>query len=120
VEHNGLQGYRKLRVWQSADQLAHTIYKITKSFPREEQFGLISQLRRAGVSVATNLVEGQARKGKREFKQFVSMALGSLAEVEYLLEFARDEEMLSNADYREAESFRKAVGKMLWGFYESL
>jgi len=70
--------------------------------------------------VATNLVEGQARKGKREFKQFVSMALGSLAEVEYLLEFARGEEMLSSTDYREVESIRKAVGKMLWGFYESL
>lgn len=115
-----MHGYRKLRVWQAADRLAHEVYRITKEFPRDEQYGLISQLRRAALSVPTNLVEGQARKGKKEFKQFVGMALGSLAEVEYLLEFSRDEGYLSAERYEMVESIRQEVGRLLWRFYESL
>ena len=120
VTSDKLVGYRKLRVWQIADRLAHEVYRITKNFPHTEQYGLVSQLRRAAVSVATNLVEGQARKGKREFKQFVATALGSLAEVEYLLEFSRAEGFLSEGDYRAGESLRREAGKLLWSLYESL
>ena len=120
IGQDGSYGYKKLRVWQAADQLAHRVYQATKGFPRAEQFGLMSQLRRAAVSVPTNLVEGQARKGRREFKQFVSIALGSLAEVEYLLEFSRHEGFLSTDEYQMVESVRKETGRLLWGFYKSL
>ena len=117
---NGVYAYRRLRVWHVADQLAHEVYTTTKAFPRSEQFGLITQLRRAALSVPTNLVEGQARKGRREFKQFVAVALGSLAEVEYLLEFSLVEGFLSDGAYQSVESTRKEAGRLLWGFYEAL
>ena len=117
---NGVYGYRKLRVWRVADKLAHEVYRVTKEFPKSEQFGLVSQLRRAVVSIPTNLAEGQARKGRREFKQFVAMALGSLAEVEYLLEFSCAEAHLSGEQYQAIEVSRKEVGRLLWGLYESL
>ena len=117
---SGTYGYRKLRVWHVADRLAHETYRLTKEFPKQEQFGLVSQLRRAALSIPTNLAEGQARKGPREFKQFVGVALGSLAEVEYLLEFSRTEGLLSDQAYRAVESTRQETGKLLWAFYESL
>ena len=115
-----LKSYKKLRVWVAADQLAHEIYRVTKQLPRDEQYGISAQLRRAALSVPTNLVEGQARKGRRELKQFTAIALGSLAEVEYLLEFALGEGLLSAASYDEAERMRKSTGALLWNFYEAL
>ena len=117
---DGVYGYRKLRVWHVADRLAHEVYGLTNAFPKSEQFGLVSQLRRAALSIPTNLAEGQARKGRREFRQFVAVALGSLAEVEYLLEFSRAEGFLSDEDFRSVEATRRETGKLLWGFYESL
>ena len=81
------KGYKKLIVWQKADELAYQVYLETKKFPTDEIYGLTSQLRRTVISIPTNIVEGTGRQGRRELKQFVSIALGSLAEVEYLLEF---------------------------------
>ena len=113
-------GYRKLRVWEVADRLAHEVYRVTKAFPPTEQFGLTSQLRRAALSIPTNLVEGHARKSRKEFRQVASIALGSLAEVEYLLGFSEAEGFLSEQGYKEAEVFRQETGRLLWAFHESL
>ena len=103
-----------------ADQLAHAVYKTTKRFPASEQYGLTAQLRRAAVSVPTNLVEGQARKGRKELKQFTAIALGSLAEVEYLLTFAFQEGYMGDGEYQDVESLRQQTGRLLWSFYEAL
>ena len=119
-KRDGVYAYKRLRVWHVADQLAHEVYRVTKDFPRSEQFGITSQLRRAALSVPTNLVEGHARKGRREFKQFIGVALGSLAEVEYLSEFSLLEGFLSDETYRGIETIRQETGKLLWGLYESL
>jgi four helix bundle protein len=81
--------YRDLNVWQKADELALESYKLTKKFPKDELYGITSQLRRAVLSVPTNIVEGYARKGDKELARFVNISLGSLAEVEYLLSFSR-------------------------------
>ena len=81
------KGYKKLRVWQKADDLAYRVYLETKKFPKDEIYGVTSQLRRAALSVPTNIVEGMGRQGKNELRKFISIALGSLAETEYLLEF---------------------------------
>ena len=107
-------------MWQAADRLAHEVYRVARGFPQEEQYGLVSQLKRAAISVVANLVEGQARKGRRELKQFASIALGSLAEVEYLLEFSRAEGYVSEQKYTQVESIRQEVGRLLWSFYEAL
>ena len=75
-------------MWQVAIDLVEQVYSITTSFPREERFGLTSQLRRSAVSVASNIAEGSARKSRAEFLQFVYVARGSLAELETQLEIA--------------------------------
>jgi four helix bundle protein len=75
-------GYRDLLVWQKGIALVKTIYEITRAFPDEERFGLISQMRRAAISIPSNIAEGQARKTTAEFVHFLSTAEGSLAELD--------------------------------------
>lgn len=82
--------YRDLIVWQKAMTLAKLIYGLTQKFPSEEKFGLTGQMRRAGVSIPSNLAEGQARRGSREFIQFIAQAEGSLAELDTQLTLATD------------------------------
>lgn len=81
-------GYKKLIVWRKTDELAFKIYEITKNFPKEEIYGIISQIRRAALSIPVNIAEGHARQNRNEFRQFANIALGSLGEVRYLLEFS--------------------------------
>ena len=83
-------------------------------------FGIISQIRRAALSVPTNIVEGYARKGDKELARFVTIAIGSLAETEYLLSFARRLGYLTEKEYDTAEALRGEVGKLLWSFYKKL
>ena len=78
----GIRNYRDLKVWQRAMDLVSGIYEITKAFPREEMYGLTSQIRRAAVSVPSNIAEGQGRRSDREFSRFLSIAHGSLREME--------------------------------------
>jgi four helix bundle protein len=80
--------HRKIRAFQLADELVVAVYRGTRSFPREELFGLTSQVRRASISVAANIVEGSARSGHREFIQFLNMAFGSLREVGYYIDLS--------------------------------
>lgn len=116
----GEAGYKKLIVWQKADVLAKEIYIRTRSFPKEELYGLTSQIRRAGLSVAVNIVEGYTRKSQKELQQFLNIALGSLAETEYLLKFAFDLRFFEKNDYDCLESLRQEVGNLLWRFIQSL
>src|SRR5512135_1598598 len=112
--------YKKLVVWQKSDELAYQVYLETKIFPKEEIYGITSQLRRAALSVPTNIVEGCARHGKNEMKQFVNIALGSQAEVEYLLSFCLKLGYLKSETYQKLDKLRKEVGSLLWGFYQSI
>src|SRR5712692_6834223 len=74
--------YKELLVWQKGMTLAKIVYRLTSRFPQEERYGLISQMRRAAISVPSNIAEGQARRGTNEFLQFLSIAEGSLAELD--------------------------------------
>ena len=78
----GKQGYQDLVVWQKAMELVTAVYQITRDWPHEEQYGLISQVRRAAVAIPSNLAEGHGRSGRREFAHHVSVAYGSLCELE--------------------------------------
>ncbi|MDP3298451.1 MAG: four helix bundle protein [Thermodesulfovibrionia bacterium] len=111
--------HKNLIVFQKADELAYQIYKATEAFPKSEMFGITSQLRRAALSVPTNIVEGYARKSKKELIQFINIALGSLAETEYLLGFSK-KLSYHKADIPEIEKLLEEVGKLLWSFYRSL
>ena len=113
------KGYKKLIVWQKADELAYQIYIASKKFPREELFGITSQLRRAALSIPTNIVEGMGRQNRLEARQFTNIALGSLAETEYLLEFCVKLNLLSADEYKRLENLRSYLGAILWKFYKS-
>lgn len=95
-------------------------YSITKDFPRSEIFGLTSQMRRAAVSVVANVLEGQARAGKKEFMHFLSIANGSLVELEYYFELSLSLEYISQAKYLELENKRITVGSLLGGLIRHL
>lgn len=114
-----LFGYKKLFAWQKANKLAHEVYEITLSFPKEESFGLTSQLRRAALSVPTNIVEGHARNSKKEFHRFLAIALGSLAEVEYLLEFALGRGYITDKTFQEISLLREESGHIIWKLFIS-
>ncbi len=76
------RGYRDLRVWQRSIDLSLSVYQLTRVFPKDETYGLASQMRRASVSIPSNIAEGQAKRSLPEFKRFLSIALGSLAEID--------------------------------------
>jgi four helix bundle protein len=110
-------GYTKLIVWQKADEFAYQIYLKTRSFPKEERYGLTSQLRRSALSIPVNIVEGYTRFSKKEFKRFLTISLGSLTETEYLLEFSKRLNLFTENDYEELRGLRQEVGNLLWKFY---
>src|SRR5208282_4971985 len=83
-----INSYRDLLVWQKGMALAKQVYSLTRSFPMDERFGLVAQMRRAAVSIPSNIAEGQARHGRKEFVQFLSHAEGSLAELDTQLALA--------------------------------
>ncbi|NWF97477.1 MAG: four helix bundle protein [Nitrospirae bacterium] len=114
-----MANYKNLIAWQKAHKLALLIYKLTESFPRHEQFALTTQLRRAVLSIPTNIVEGYNRKSKKEFVHFIDIALGSVAEVEYLLEFSVDLGYINEADIKESKMLIVEVGKLLWSIQKS-
>ena len=94
-----VKDFHELKVWQKAHQLTLAVYRITAAFPREERYGLTSQLRRACSSIAANLAEGCGRNGDAEFARFCSMAMGSASEMEYHLLLARDLKLIKPQDY---------------------
>lgn len=112
-------GYKRLIAWQKANSLAHQIYDLTLKFPRDEIYGLTSQLRRAALSVALNIVEGHARNSKKEFHRFLAISLGSLAETEYILSFAHERKYISDLDFKQVMLLRVSVGQLVWKLYLS-
>ncbi len=92
-----IRDHRKLEAFQLCDRLVVQVYEATRSMPREELFGLTSQVRRAALSAPTNIVEGCARQGDREFAHFLSIAFGSLRETDYLLDVATRLGMLDSS-----------------------
>jgi four helix bundle protein len=115
----GEVGYKKLIVWQKADEFAFQVYTTIRDFPKDEIYGITSQLRRAALSVPTNIVEGYGRGGRKELRQFLNISLGSLAEAKYLLSFLLRLKYLDSATYTQLQDLAEEVGKLLWRFYEA-
>jgi four helix bundle protein len=107
-----IQSYRDLDVWKRSMDLAVKVYQVTSEFPKSELYGLTGQMRRAAVSVPSNIAEGHNRRG-REFPHFISIALGSLAELETQALIAQRIGLLPEASYAQLYSECDAIGKML-------
>jgi four helix bundle protein len=114
------QSFRDLKVWHKAVGCSIAVYKLTSKFPREEVFGLSNQLRRAAVSVASNIAEGYGRGTKRDYLNFLVIARGSNSEVQTQLEIARKLSLGLTADLDAAENVAFEVGKMLNALLKSL
>ena len=115
-----VRDHRELEVWKRGHRLALDIYKITRSFPKDEVYGLSAQLRRAAVAISANLSEGGARHSRKEYVQFCYIARGSASEVNYLLIVARDLGYLLPADYDRLSMTCEEISKMLTTLIKSL
>lgn len=112
--------HKKLNLWSNAVDLAQQIYKVTERFPSNEQFGLTSQVRRAAVSIPSNIAEGAARQTKKEFLNFLHIAKGSLSELDTQLEIARRLEYLDQARWEALDERLEQIDRMLSGLVRSL
>jgi len=108
-----LKDFRDLKVWEKSHNLALLVYKHTQGFPEQEMFGLTSQMRRAAVSVPANIAEGCGRGGNFELARFLSIAMGSASELEYLLLVSAGLGFLNRIDYKELELATIEVKRML-------
>ena len=115
-----MQDFRNLRVWEKSHALTLDVYKSSKPFPREEMYGLTSQMRRAAVSIGANIAEGACRNGDADFARFAQMAAGSASELEYHLPLAQDLELLKKADYQRLSAHTKEVKRMLASLLQKL
>jgi four helix bundle protein len=115
-----VKGYRELVVWQKSMGLAEEVYTTTNSFPKSELYGLTSQMRRAVISIASNIAEGQGRNSTGEFIQFLGIAKGSVAEIETQLELACRLQMLSSVETLRLTNQANEIGRMLTGLIAKL
>ncbi len=115
-----MRDFRDLKIWQKAYPLTLAVYKATAKFPREEQFGLTSQLRRAAASIPANIAEGCGRSGEAELARFLSIAMGSASELECHLMLARDLSFLKSDEYERLANDVTEVKRMLTSLIQKL
>jgi four helix bundle protein len=115
-----IKSYKDLIAWQMGMQLVEEVYTITRGFPKEELYGLIQQLRRAAVSIPSNIAEGHSRIGSREFVHRLSIAHGSLAEVETQIEIARRLGYITPEEVAAIGDIAAEVGRIINGLINSL
>jgi four helix bundle protein len=115
-----MQGFRKLRVWEKAHHLTLDVYSASRAFPREEMYGLTSQMRRASTSIGCNIAEGCCRKGDAELSRFLQMAMGSASELEYQFLLARDLQLLECEQYQHLSEEVVEVKRMLASLIQRL
>ncbi len=107
-------------VWEKSHQLTLNIYRVTKNFPAGEQYGLVSQMRRASASIPTNIAEGSGRGSDAELKRFLHIAMGSASELEYQLLLSRELNFIETADYQQLHNQTTEVKRMLASFIKRL
>lgn len=115
-----MRNFKNIKAWQYADNLAVRVYKETRVFPKQELYGLVSQLRRAAVSVPNNIAEGSARQYKKEYLNFLYIARGSLSEISYLAHLSRRLNYFSEKCYKELDLLIQETGKVLHGLMLSV
>jgi four helix bundle protein len=114
------RNFRTIKAWERSHQLTLAVYRVTAEFPRDERFGLASQLRRACSSIPTNIAEGAGRTSEAELARFIDMATGSASEVEYQLLLSQDLGYLPRGQYQSLASEVIEIRKMLLAFNKKL
>jgi len=115
-----LQSFRNLKVWEKAHAVTLDVYCSTRTFPKEELYGLTSQMRRASVSIGANIAEGCCRNGDKDFGRFIQIAAGSAGELEYHILLARDLGLLNAVDYQRLSEETIEVKRMLASLLQKL
>lgn len=115
-----MRNFRELKVWEKAHQLTLAVYKATKTFPKDELYGLTNQIRRSCNSIPANIAEGCGRKGEAEFARFLQIAMGSASELEYHLLLAHDLTFLNIEDYEPLREEVIKVKRMLTSLIQKL
>jgi four helix bundle protein len=115
-----VKSFSDLEVWKRAHRVVLDVYRLTNPFPRSEQFGVVSQLRRAAYSIPSNIAEGFGRRSTKELLQFLAVANGSLEELRYFLLLSRDLRYLSPVDHDKLQADLKSVAEMLEALAKSL
>jgi len=115
-----LEDFKNLRVWTKAHELTLAVYQKTRAFPKEEMYGLTSQLRRASASIGENIAEGCGRRSDAEMKRFTQIARGSANEVEYHLLLAKDLSLLTNEEHQDSGAKVMEIQRMLASLVQSL
>jgi len=115
-----MRNYRDLQVWSKAHSLTLELYRLSRGFPREEVYGITSQLRRSAASIGANLAEGCGRRTSTELARFVRIAMGSASELDYHLLLSRDLGFMNGDDFMRSEAGLTEVRKMLTSFLQSV
>jgi four helix bundle protein len=109
-----VKSYKELKIWQKAIALVKFVYQITQKFPREERYVLTDQVRRAAISIPSNIAEGQTRQHTAEFRQFLFISLGSLAELDTQLILAKELGYMNEVGLSQFDSKSSELRKMIW------
>ena len=120
VAPGNLKRHEKLQAWAACHEVTLAVYRATRDWPVTERYGLTSQSRRAAYSAAANIAEGAAKRGFREFRRHLDMTLGSLAELAYALQLARELDYLPRELWGEIEALRDHAGRLTWGLYRAI
>src|ERR1041385_2311266 len=112
--------HERLHAWKLCHELVLAVYAVTTSFPKHELYGMNSQARRAAFSAAANIAEGSAKRGSAEFRRFIDISIGSLAELAYTLRLARDLGLLSSEDWNRVDTLRRRAGFTTWKLYRAV
>lgn len=115
-----MRNFRELQIWQKSHQFTLKTYRFTKNYPKEELFGLTSQMRRSSSSIPTNIAEGCGRNTNPDFKRFLVIASGSSAELEYQLILSKDLDYISELTFNELEKELIEIRKMVYSFIKKI
>jgi len=112
--------YERLEAWREAHKLVLLVYRKTQAFPKHELYGLTSQVRRAAFAIPASIAEGSAKRGPREYRRYLDIAVGSLAELAYILQLVKDLELIDVETWTALDHQRDIAARLTWGLYASI
>lgn len=115
-----MRNFRNYKVWEESHNLVIDVYRITKEFPNNEIYSLVSQMRHSVISIPTNIAEGSGKESEKDFARYISIAIGSSSEIDYLIELSKDLNYIDKDEYKSLNKKISDIRKQLFGFYKKL